>query len=228
MSWIVCPPLSEVVRPVSTIFGAGPVSVTSELGVSVTGPPTSWTELAVPGALTESSWSLPTEVSARKTPACPPGDSTPPSAGPSTKASLMVTPPAVASAPSAAGWNSWVGASAPASHPASAGTSTATAAKSRRRVQRVTLTASSIHSVVDGRKSYRSRPPALTRGLRLGRCRPCGPVRRGRGGGGSRRARWPGGGGAGPRGRRGRGARGSGAGGGGYRGRLVGGLDLVP
>src|ERR1700722_6229852 len=103
-SCTVSPPFSGVVRPFSTISGVASFRSTSVPGVSVTGPLTSVTELAVPGAETDRSRSPLSWVdSAMKAPAWLPAGSVSPSAGPSTHAVSMSMPSTVVLTPKLAG-----------------------------------------------------------------------------------------------------------------------------
>ena len=92
VSWTVSPPPSGLASPVSTTSGSGPLRSTSVWAGRLTGPPASFTEDAVPGALTESSRSPFWAWIARKTPARPPGGSAEPSGAPSTNTLSRVMP----------------------------------------------------------------------------------------------------------------------------------------
>src|ERR1700748_1807556 len=78
------PPWSGLASPFSTTLGTGPVRSADPTAGTLTGPPRICTEVAVPGALAETSLSRSCEVIARKTPARPPGTSGPLGEGPRT------------------------------------------------------------------------------------------------------------------------------------------------
>src|SRR5689334_4894199 len=87
------PPWSGLASPFSTTLGTGPVRVTGGATAgTVIGAPRICTEVAVPGALAETSLSPFSEVIARKTPARAPATSGPLGEGPSTNALEIETP----------------------------------------------------------------------------------------------------------------------------------------
>jgi hypothetical protein len=86
------PPWSGLASPFSTTLGTGPVRSADPTAGTLTGPPRICTEVAVPGALAETSLSPSCEVIARKTPARPPATSGPLGEGPSTNALEIETP----------------------------------------------------------------------------------------------------------------------------------------
>src|ERR1700683_5459105 len=128
------PPVSGRIRPSRTTLGAGPVRRTAFWLARLTLPPGSVTDLAVPGAEFLTSLSAgPLLIRARNTPAEPPALIVEPIAAPSTNTFLIAMSLCTVPVPSVGWCHSWVGALFPASQPARAGISAASARTSRRR-----------------------------------------------------------------------------------------------
>ena len=123
------PAVSGLDRFLSTTDGCGPVRLTAVLAGSVTEPPSRVTLAAEPAAEALISVSLVESPlnSDRKRPADEPAGTVEPDGAPSTKTLLIWIPLRTVCAPADAAWNSSVGASFPASHPAMAGISRARA-----------------------------------------------------------------------------------------------------